>query len=240
MNRLDFTPIKTKRLYEEVLEQFKRLITAGELKPGDKLLPERELAERLQVSRPSVREAIRTLEMMGVVEIRPGGGSFLRNTNTDDIIRPLAMFLAVGKNSMLEMFEVRRIFETAMASIAAERASEEDVSHIKQALNGMTDRFNAHDLHKGEQHDIEFHFGVAQATHNSLLIKLFRTITGEFSHAVAAARHRLYLDEEGLQRVIEQHQNIYKAIESRDPEVAANTMLAHLNYAEEEINKRMS
>lgn len=237
---MDFTPIKTKRLYEEVLEQFKRLIAGGELKPGDKLLPERELAERLQVSRPSVREAIRTLEMMGVVEIRPGGGSFLRNTNTDDIIRPLAMFLAVEKNSMLEMFEVRRILETATASIAAERASDEEISLIKKALDGMTERFNARDLQKGEEHDIEFHYGVAQGTHNSLLIKLFRTISGEFSHSVSAARHRLYLDEEGLQRVIEQHQDIYKAIAAHDPEAAASTMLAHLSYAEQEINKRMS
>ena len=112
---MDLTPIRTKRLYEEIVEQIRLLIADGKLKPGDKLLAERELADRFQVSRASVREAIRTLEMLGVIDIRPGEGTYIRETEADDIIRPLAMFMAVERSSVIDMFEMRRIFETATA-----------------------------------------------------------------------------------------------------------------------------
>jgi GntR family transcriptional repressor for pyruvate dehydrogenase complex len=236
---MDFKPIKAKRLYEEVVDQIKQLMAGGELKPGDKLLPERELAERLQVSRASVREAIRTLEMMGFVEIRPGDGTFVRDTNTDEIIRPLAMFLAVEKSSLLEMFEVRRLFEAATASMAAERAADEEIEEIRSSLEKMEERLNVQDSEKGEEYDIAFHYAVAEATHNGLLIKLFRTISDEFSRAVSVARRRLYGHEDNPQKIIDQHRRIYKAIKGRDPQMAAQRMLEHLNYAEKELRKRL-
>jgi GntR family transcriptional repressor for pyruvate dehydrogenase complex len=234
-----FKPIRPKRLYEEIVEQIRQLMKGGELKPGDKLMSERELAERLQVSRPSVREAIRSLEMMGFVEIRRGDGTFVRDTNTD-IIRPLAMFLAVEKSSLLEMFEVRRIFETATARMAAERASDEEVDEIHKALEGMIASFNAQDSERGEEYDIAFHYGIADATHNALLSRLFRTISGEFSRSVSVARRRLYVDEVNPQKLIEQHRRIYKSIKSHDPDGASAAMLTHLTYAERELRRRMT
>lgn len=234
-----FKPIRTKRLYQEIVEQIRELMTGGELKPGDKLLSERDLAERLQVSRPSVREAIRSLELMGFVEIRRGGGTFVRDTNADAIIRPLAMFLAVERSSLLEMFEVRRIFETATARMAAERASPEEVSRLEAALEAMRERFNARDSEKGEEADVEFHYAVAEATHNALLIRLFRTLSAEFSRAVSVARRRLYMDEENPRKLVAQHRRIYTAIKDRDPESAARAMREHLSYAERELRKRM-
>ncbi len=236
---MEFTPIKAKRLYEEIVEQIRQLIAGGELKPGDKLLPERELAERLQVSRASVREAIRALEMLGFVEIRPGDGTFVRDTNTDEIIRPLAMFLAVEKNSLLEMFEVRRIFETATASLAAERASEDEISQIKLLLEKMKERLNVQDSEKGEEYDTAYHYAVAEATHNGLLIKLFRTVSEEFSRSISAARRQLYLDADNPQKIIDQHTRVYEAIRSHDPARAARSMLEHLTYAELELRKRI-
>jgi GntR family transcriptional repressor for pyruvate dehydrogenase complex len=234
-----FKPIKTKRLYEEIVEQIRELMTGGELKPGDKLLSERDLAERLQVSRPSVREAIRSLELMGFVEIRRGGGTFVRDTNADDIIRPLAMFLAAERGSLLEMFEIRRIFETAAARMAAERASAEEVSRLETALETMRERFNARDSEKGEEADVEFHFGIAEATHNALLIRLFRTLSAEFTRAVSVARRELYLDEDNPKKLVAQHRRIFTAIKGQDPESAARAMREHLNYAERELRKRI-
>jgi GntR family transcriptional repressor for pyruvate dehydrogenase complex len=237
---MNFKPIKAKRLYEEVVEQIKQLMAGGELKPGDKLLPERELAERLEVSRASVREAIRTMEMMGFVEIRAGDGTFVRDANADAIIRPLAMFLAVEKCSLLEMFEVRRIFEAATARMAAERATEEEVDEIRGALERMTERLNVQDSERGEEHDIAFHFAVAEATHNALLIRLFRTLSGEFSRAVSVARRQLYGSKDNPQKIVDQHRRIYLAIKDREPERAGQRMLEHLAYAERELRKRMS
>lgn len=237
---MDFTPIKTKRLYEEIVEQIKTLITEGRLKPGDKLLAERELAEQFQVSRASVREAIRTLEMLGVIDIRPGEGTFVRGTETDDIIRPLAMFLAVERSSLLDMFEMRRIFETATASLAAERATEEELDHIEAMLEKMRERLNVLDPEKGEEFDAAFHYAVAEATHNSLLTKLFKTVSEEFAKANSVARRQLYHDNvQNAQRIIDQHSEILEAIRSRSPKVASKAMLAHLIFAEGELRKWM-
>jgi GntR family transcriptional repressor for pyruvate dehydrogenase complex len=235
---MDFTPIKSKRLYEEIVEQIKQLITNGRLKPGDRLLAERELAEQFQVSRASVREAIRTLEMLGVIDIRPGEGTFVRGTDSDDIIRPLAMFLAVERASLLDMFEMRRIFETATAGLAAERASLEELDQIASALENMRERLNVMDPEKGEEFDAAFHYSVAEATHNSLLTKLFKTVSEEFAKANSVARRQLYHDNvKNAQKIIDQHSEILEAIRSRSPQAASEAMLVHLKFAESELRK---
>lgn len=235
---MDLTPIKTRRLYEEIVEQIKQLIADGKLKPGDKLLAERDLADRFQVSRASVREAIRTLEMLGIIDIRPGEGTFVRGTESDDIIRPLAMFLAVERNSLLDMFEMRRIFETATASLAAQRATFEELDQIESMLASMRERLNLQDSEKGEEFDAAFHYAVAEATHNSLLIKLFKTVSEEFAKANSVARRQLYHDNvQNAQRIIDQHSEILQAIRSGSPQKASEAMLAHLNFAEGELRK---
>jgi GntR family transcriptional regulator, transcriptional repressor for pyruvate dehydrogenase complex len=235
---MEFSPIKTKRLYEEIVEQIKQLITEGKLKPGDKLLGERELADQFQVSRASVREAIRTLEMLGVIDIRPGGGTFVRGSGADDIIRPLAMFLAVERSSILDMFELRRVFETATAGLAAERASAEEIDQIHSLLMDMQERLNVQDPEKGQEFDAAFHYAVAEATHNTLLIKLFKTVSEEFVKANSAARRRLYHDSaQNAQRIIDQHSEIFEAIRSHSPQAASKAMLEHLLFAEGEMRK---
>jgi GntR family transcriptional regulator, transcriptional repressor for pyruvate dehydrogenase complex len=236
---MDFKPIKAKKIYEEIVAQIRQLMAGGELKPGDQLLPERELAERLQVSRASVREAIRALEMMGFVDIRPGDGTFVRDTNTDDIIQPLAMFLAVERTSLLEMFEIRRIFEVATAGMAAERATDEEVGRIKADLEKMKESLNVQDSEKGEEYDIAFHYGIAEATHNGLLIRLFRTIIEDFSGAVSVARRQLFIDKDNPQKIIDQHSRVYEAVKGHDPKAATKAMLEHLTFAEREMTKKM-
>lgn len=238
---IHFTPVKSKRLFEEIAEQIQQLITGGELKPGDKLLSERELADRLQVSRVSVREAIRSLEMLGFIEIRHGEGTFIRDTNADEVIRPLAVFLAMERNSLLDMFEVRRIFETATSSLAAERATDEEVDHIGMLLEKMKDKIRQGDSEGGEAYDAAYHYAVAEATHNSLLIKLLRTVHEEWSKAVSAGSQQLLGDsEDNAQRIISQHTRVYEAIKAHDPEVASQAMLEHVTFAEREIRKRLS
>ncbi|MDD2422403.1 MAG: GntR family transcriptional regulator, partial [Heliobacteriaceae bacterium] len=96
---MEFKPIKTRKIYEEIVEQLRALIAKGNLMPGDKLPSERELSERLGVSRASVREALTALEVMGILDVRPGDGTFVRETNQSSIIEPLAWVLAVERNS---------------------------------------------------------------------------------------------------------------------------------------------
>jgi GntR family transcriptional repressor for pyruvate dehydrogenase complex len=236
---MQLRPIKARRLYQGVLERIRELMDGGVLKPGDKLMPERELALRLGVSRSSVREAIRTLEVMGAVSTRPGGGTFVRDTTADEIIQPLAMFMAVEQSSLLDMFEVRRVLESATARLAAERASAEEAARIRQALRGMEQSFNLRDSEKGEGYDVEFHQVVAEATHNALLIRLFRTLSEELSRVVSAARRQLYTGPDDARRIIEHHREICGAIEQRDAERAERAMLEHLTYAERHFRKKL-
>lgn len=233
-------PIRTRKLHEEIVQQLTGLLAAGELKPGDRLPSERDLAEQLRVSRPSVREALQSLEVLGFVEIRRGGGTFVRDTNADEVIRPLALVLAVERTSLLDMFEVRRTFEAMTARLAAERATDADVRRIGEAFGRMKRSFAARDAEKGEGADVEFHHAIAAATRNALLVRLFRTVSGEFERAVTVARRRLIEeDRENRRRLVEQHGRIFRAIEARDPEAAAAEMLAHLAYAERSLRKAM-
>jgi GntR family transcriptional regulator, transcriptional repressor for pyruvate dehydrogenase complex len=235
-----FTPVKSKRLYEEIVDQIQQLISGGQLKPGDKMLSERELADRLQVSRVSVREAIRSLEMLGFMEIRQGEGTFVRDTNADDVIRPLALFLAVERGSLLDMFEVRRIFETATSALAAERATDEEAEQIGTLIEKMKDRIKHGDSDKAEEYDAGFHYAVAEATHNSLLIKLLRTVHEEWSKAVSAGSQQLLLDSANNgQKIIDQHTRVYQAIKAHDAATASQAMLEHVTFAERELRKRL-
>lgn len=237
---ITFTPVKTKRLYEEIAEQIQQLISGGELKPGDKLLSERELADRLQVSRVSVREAIRSLEMLGFIEIRHGEGTFVRDTTANEVIRPLAMFLAMERGSLLDMFEVRRIFETATAGLAAERASEDEVEQIGLLLEKMKDRILHGDPETGEAFDAAYHYAVAEATHNNLLIKLLRTVHEEWSKAVSAGSQQLLVDsDKNAQKIMDQHDRIFAGIKAHDPVLASKAMLEHVTFAEKEIRKHL-
>ncbi|BDU77872.1 FadR/GntR family transcriptional regulator [Mesoterricola sediminis] len=237
---IHLTPVKSKRLFEEIAEQIQQLISGGELKPGDKLLSERELADRLQVSRVSVREAIRSLEMLGFIEIRHGEGTFIRDTAANEVIRPLAVFLAMERNSLLDMFEVRRIFETATSALAAERATDDEIDQIGMLLEKMKDRIRQGDSEGGETYDAAYHYAVAEATHNSLLIKLLRTVHEEWSKAVSAGSQQLLGDSEmNAQKIINQHTQVYEAIKAHDPDTASRAMLEHVTFAEREIRKRL-
>jgi GntR family transcriptional repressor for pyruvate dehydrogenase complex len=188
----------------------------------------------------SVREAIKALEMLGFVDIRPGDGTFVRDTNTDDIIRPLAMFLAVERNSLLDMFELRRIFETSTAALAAERADAGELEHMASLLDKMKEGFNLQDPEMGEEFDTQYHYAIAEATHNSLLTKLFRTVSGEFAKANSAARRQLWAGSaSNAQTIIDQHTELFEAIQAHDPVRASAVMLKHLTFAEAELRKHM-
>jgi len=229
---MDFRPIQAKKIYEEIVEQIRQLMENGSLKPGDKLLSERELAEKLQVSRASVREALRALEMMGFVEIKAGGGTFVKETSEEGIIQPLAMFISIEKGAFFEIYEIRKIFETASAHLAAERATPLDLAKIEENLERMKAALAEDDSEKGEDIDTAFHYSIAAATQNGWLLRLLNTISDSVHKSVSAARRQLYMTPGHAQILIEQHTKIYEAIRDRNPDLAEKAMLEHLSFAE--------
>src|SRR3990167_6105938 len=131
---MDVAPIRSTRIYEEIVRQVKQMITEGRLKSGDQLPPERDLAEKFRVSRTSVREALRALESLGLLEIRPGEGTFVREVSVEALIEPLALLMVSQRETIGELFEARRVLEPAIAALAAARATPEEVQEMERIL----------------------------------------------------------------------------------------------------------
>ena len=127
-------PVKRSRVYEHIVEQIHALIREGRWAPGDQIPPERELAERFRVSRTSVREALRALEMQGIIDSRQGGGTFVRTADTEALVPPLAAAILRGRRELAEVLEVRELIEPGIARLAATRATAEHASELETLL----------------------------------------------------------------------------------------------------------
>lgn len=230
---MDLKPIKTRKIYEEIVEQIRQLIQDGELQPGDKLLSERELSERLKVSRASVREALSALELMGLIEIKPGDGTFIRKTNVDSIIGPMALILSMEKDTVFELLEVRKVLEVEAAGLAAERASQEELAAMNEALEQM--RSDLDQLQLGEAADHQFHYAIANATRNSILQRLMNTISDTMKKTLRSSRERLYVTPGTPEKLYDEHRQIYEAIAAHDSKSARKSMYEHLVGVEKQM-----
>lgn len=223
-----FSPIRTERIYQKIVDQIREMLNRGQLRPGDRLPSEREIAEQLQVSRPAVREAFSALELMGLIEVRPGEGTFVKS---GDVITPFAYLLSLVGNAeqAREMMEVRLPLEAQAACLAASRATPEDLSRIAHFLQIMERDLQGDDL--GEKADWEFHMAVALASHNGLLIRVMYHLQDALKVSVETARHRLFRIHGMPHRLVEQHREIYQAIAARDPARAREAMTRHIAEA---------
>ena len=233
---MELKPIKTRRIYEQIVDQIKSLITKGNLHPGDKLLSERELSEHLKVSRTSVREALRSLEMMGLLEIRPGEGTYIRQANLNTIIEPLALMFLLEQDKARELMEVRKGLEVEAVGLAAERALPEDYDAMERALYEMEQDLITDD--PGEKADLRFHFALAEASHNTMLIRLMNTVHDSMSQVLRTTRQLWIANTAGTPlRLFEEHQSIYLAVKSKNKKIARQLMYDHLIKVEQEIGK---
>ena len=228
-------PIKTKKIYEQIVEQIGLLVAEGQLKPGDRLPSERELVERFQVSRASIREAISALEMMGLIEVRSGEGTYIRQVNIDSVIAPLAWMLFIEKDTDLELYEVRKILEVQAAGIAAERAEEDEIRDMYDALEVM--RMDLEIDRLGEEADFSFHFAIARATSNKILIRLMNTISDTMRKTLKSSRSKLYEDRTTPERLYHEHRSLYEAIKNHNVLEAQQLMLDHLVGVETQLAK---
>src|SRR5215472_15074118 len=128
-------PIAGTRIYAEIVRQIRNLINEGKLKSGDKLPPERDLAERFRVSRASVREALRALESMSLIEIRLGEGTFVRGGSVDSLVEPLALVILAEREAVEDLFEARRLLEPPIAELAARRSTKEEIEEMERILD---------------------------------------------------------------------------------------------------------
>jgi len=233
---VELRPIKTKKIYEEIVDQIRQLIIDGHLKPGDKLPAERDLVESFKVSRSSIREALSALEMMGLLEVRTGEGTFIKKIKPESMLSSLAWSLYLDKGSVLEMLEVRKMIEVQAVGYAAQRATVKEINELAQTLENMKNNLNNSEI-ISEKADLKFHYTIAIATHNKITIRLMDTIVDNLHHLMRATRSKLYEGKYTPELLYQEHVTIYEAILNKDIEGARQQMLIHLSGVEDEIMK---
>ncbi|MCF6092881.1 FadR family transcriptional regulator [Microaerobacter geothermalis] len=214
------------------------MISKGILKPGDKLDSVRELAEKFNVGRSAVREALSALKAMGLVEMRQGEGTFISKFNSSAITQPLSSAVLMNPKEIKELLEVRKIMEVGIAGIAASKRDEEDLTLMREALLEMEKALDADDEGLGELADVKFHMAIAKSTKNKMLIKLMNNISGFMRETMKESRRIwLYAEEATHHRLYLEHKSIFQAIEEKNATLAQQRMLTHLVKVEEVVDK---
>lgn len=221
--------VKRTRIPEEIVGQIYQLIRDGELNPGDRLPPERELAQILGVSRASVREAMRLLDMKGLIVVRPGAGTFITEDAIEAIVQAFSSLLE-GNNAAGDVFEMRLLLEPHVVSLAAERATEGDVTEMERILNAQEGEID--DGGTGVEHDAQFHFAISEATKNVALI----TVTHAISDILSQSREDELLSPERSRLSLQSHRQILSAIERKDPTEAEAAMHRHIADIDKEVH----
>ena len=221
--------IERMNLTKSIIDQFETLISEGTLKPGEKLPPETKLAEELSVSRPALREALRALELVGVIQKKSGDGTYI---SEDIVSEPVKFMFLMKKNETHKLFEARKVLETGLAGIAAERRSDEDIKKMRAALDEMK-KYLRSSRKKFLKGDMDFHIAIIKATQNEILGGLSIPLNELLWEGRAKKSHTL----EVLVKSIEQHEEILKAIERYDSALASKMILKHLDYVEKFLYK---
>jgi GntR family transcriptional repressor for pyruvate dehydrogenase complex len=227
-------PISSPRIYEEIVRQIRTLIAEGKLKSGDRLPPERDLAERFRVSRASVREALRALESTGLIEIRLGEGTFVREISVDALIEPLALVILTQREAVGELFEARRLLEPPIAALAARRSTREEIQEMERVLEEQGKEVAAGGT--GLAQDAAFHAAIASSTQNRAITRIVHAVVDLLSQS----------REESLQtpgratRSHQDHRQILETIRGRRPDAARRAMLNHLVAVEKLVMGRQA
>ena len=223
---MGIAPIKSTRIYQEIVRHVKSMIAEGRLKSGDQLPPERDLAEKFVVSRTSVREALRALESLGLVEIRPGEGTFVREVSVESLIEPLALVMLSQREALGELFEARQLIEPALAALAARRATPEDVHEMEKILEAQAKEVTAG--RTGLEQDAQFHAAIGAAAHNRAITRIAHAVMDLLRQSREESLNRPGRPD----RSHNDHRRLLAAIRSRDEAAAHQAMVDHLQAVE--------
>ena len=221
-------PIKVKRVSDQAYEQIRDLIFRGQLRPGEQIMPERDLAQALGVSRPTVREAIKQLVTMGLLEHRQGQGTFVRSTSDQRDANPLAAMIEGHNPTLEELLEVRMGLEGQGVSLAAQRATPDDLQVLEKALARMLEENRYGRL--GIEEDVSFHMAIAYATKNPVQIHIMKTFYDMLHYGIRENLHYLYEEPGNLEQIGQQHTEIFRGIKDHDPEAAYAAMKRHITF----------
>jgi GntR family transcriptional regulator, transcriptional repressor for pyruvate dehydrogenase complex len=225
-----YTPIRSNNVSEQIEQQIEQRILSGELRSGDRLPTERELAEQFHASRTAVREAMKSLAQKGLVDMRPGRGTIIIDGTSRAMRHSLGLMMKIGQavNSS-SLVEVREILEPEIAALAAVRATEEHIAAMQEAVAIMDANLNDADAYITADND--FHRALAEGTQNVLILALVDSIVDLLSEQ----RKHIFSVSGGPQRGQIHHKHILETIIQRDPEAARQAMHAHLHQVRDDV-----
>lgn len=226
-----FKPIKPKKVSSQIADQIRESILAGDFSPGDKLPPERELAEMFGVSRPSVREALNILASAGLVMSYQGGGTVVLSLVDSGQGNALSELIRTQQDRALEVIEVRKCMESWTAFYAAQRALPEDLRRMDEILLGMEK--NLAGQLPSEDLDANLHIIIARATHNIVWLHLMQSLFDAMKEFQRGVWRAVYLTLEDHNLLYQHHSTIVDAIRTRNAEGAREAMMHHLTFAEQ-------
>ena len=233
---LSVTPIRRKSVPEKIINEIKMLIDSGQLEAGSKLPPERDLAEMLQVSRPSLREALGALSLLGIIEHSPGQGTFLAASSSSWPTEPFSILFSIKRSALLDIFEARKSLESTAAALAAVRRSEADLEVMESALNEM--KSNLEISQEYDRHEMEFHEALVTASGNVVIAELMDKLYRLLKEARQGLnRGKLKSDRaEDYQK----HVVIFENIKAGDETGASLAMVDHLASFEKRLKRKQS
>jgi GntR family transcriptional repressor for pyruvate dehydrogenase complex len=217
------TPIKKTRIAEEVADRIRVFMLDGTFPPGEPLPSERHLAERFGVSRGSIRDALRTLETIGLLETRHGQGTFPHELSVDRLVAPLASVMAYRSDLQDELLDVRRMFEPAVARAAALRATDEDLTDLQRILEAQRQKLKAGQSAIAE--DTAFHAILARSTRNRVVMSIMATL----NDLLVESRTQSLKQKGRPARSIDGHESVVAALRRRDAEGASQAMYNHID-----------
>ncbi|MFB0506434.1 MAG: FadR/GntR family transcriptional regulator [Thermodesulfobacteriota bacterium] len=233
--RNPFIPVRKKKIFDEVYDQLISLISSGKLGPGEQLPPERVLARELKVSRQSIREALKKAESKGLITVRQGEGTFVLSAASEWMESPLLIMMAEEIERVYEFLEIRKLIEVWCARKAAKVVAGKELKRMEKTLSQMEKLVDSREILG--QPDIDFHIAIAEASHNTLMVHVMASIKKIFFFMFKISN---FTRPPGKNRIlIKQHREIYEAIKSGDPDLAAQRMESHLQFVESEWRQDM-
>ena len=226
-----FEIVRKDKVYDQVARKLEQFILQ-ELKPGDKLPSERELALSCKVSRSSIRDAMRRLELMGLVEPRQGAGTIVRQLSPDALVNPLTAILLRQRKHLAELLDVRRMIEPPIAARAAQHITPEQLAHLEEILRRHSQKLSLNE--PAIEEDSEFHYIIATAANNSMLLQVIDVLMD----LLRESRERNMQVEGRPQKSFEGHKRIFTALCQGDAKATEAAMRRHLDEVTELVLKQ--
>lgn len=228
--------VKKKSIY--VAEQILEAISKGRYKVGDRLPPERVIAEEMGVSRPPVREALSALQIVGIVESVTGDGTYVRSSGESALIRSRALSVLERSESPFEAYRARRAFEVSIVEIAVDEATPEDLAAIEEILQRMDEAVETRDFEGYFEANRDFHLAIAQATNNSLIEQVVRYLLDIMDQQLwKEALQKHFSKYEHIKEYKQKHHRIFRAIKEKEKKRAMEEMRNHFDKTVEEVKR---